>query len=345
MMKLVASKLGFTDLKTFNAAIEKDPKLPRPFARGDPGDLPRSTSARMKPKLAEALRPPAEGRPRGGRRSRSSARRRPPARSTTRGRRTGRGPAGSWSTPASPSRARRSRWSPPRTTRESPGITSRSRSPRSSRTCRRSASRASTRRSSRAGRSTPRGSARRSGSTRTPTATTAGSRTRCCGRSGSSWTPASTRRSGPATRSSQFFHDHSAVDEVEVQSETDRYISWPGQALAYKIGQLKILELRERAQEGARDRSSTSARFHDAVLGAGRAADGRPGRRGSTPGSPRRNPARCKPPGPDVRCRRGGGLRRRTRRMSRPSPADRGRRRSVRPSRLVVPLPSCGVDG
>ena len=65
-----------------------------------------------------------------------------------------------------------------------------------------------------------------------------------------------------------FFHDHSAIDEVEVQSETDRYISWPGQALAYKIGQLKILELREKAKKelGAK---FDIRRFHDAVLGAG----------------------------------------------------------------------------
>jgi uncharacterized protein (DUF885 family) len=66
----------------------------------------------------------------------------------------------------------------------------------------------------------------------------------------------------------RFFHDHSAIDEVEVQSETDRYISWPGQALAYKVGQLKILELRERAKKelgGGFD----IRRFHDAVLGAG----------------------------------------------------------------------------
>jgi uncharacterized protein (DUF885 family) len=66
----------------------------------------------------------------------------------------------------------------------------------------------------------------------------------------------------------QFFHDHSAIDEVDVQSETDRYIVWPGQALGYKIGQLKITELREHARKELGDRFDIKA-FHDEVLGAG----------------------------------------------------------------------------
>ena len=65
-----------------------------------------------------------------------------------------------------------------------------------------------------------------------------------------------------------YFHDHSAIDEIEVQNETDRYISWPGQALAYKIGQLKILELREKAKKDLGSKFDIR-RFHDAVLGAG----------------------------------------------------------------------------
>jgi uncharacterized protein (DUF885 family) len=65
-----------------------------------------------------------------------------------------------------------------------------------------------------------------------------------------------------------FFHDHSNTAEVEVQSETDRYIVWPGQALGYKIGQLKIMELREAAKAQLGDKFDIRG-FHDTVLGNG----------------------------------------------------------------------------
>ncbi len=65
-----------------------------------------------------------------------------------------------------------------------------------------------------------------------------------------------------------YFHAHSAIDEVDVQSETDRYISIPGQALSYKVGQLKILELRERAKKALGSKFDVR-KFHDTVLDAG----------------------------------------------------------------------------
>lgn len=65
-----------------------------------------------------------------------------------------------------------------------------------------------------------------------------------------------------------YFHDHSLIDEPEVQEETDRYMVWPGQALGYKIGQLEILKLRAYAKDQLGERFDIRA-FHDQVLTGG----------------------------------------------------------------------------
>jgi uncharacterized protein (DUF885 family) len=65
-----------------------------------------------------------------------------------------------------------------------------------------------------------------------------------------------------------FFHQHTAMDDQNIETEVDRYIAWPAQALSYKMGQMKILELRERAQRELGAKFDLRA-FHDAVLGQG----------------------------------------------------------------------------
>ncbi len=65
-----------------------------------------------------------------------------------------------------------------------------------------------------------------------------------------------------------YFHKYTAMDEPNINTEVDRYIAWPGQALAYKVGQMTILRLRERAKQQLGDKFDLRA-FHDELLGAG----------------------------------------------------------------------------
>ena len=69
-------------------------------------------------------------------------------------------------------------------------------------------------------------------------------------------------------RAVAFLRDNTALSTHEIDTEVDRYISWPGQALSYKLGELKIRELRARAEQALGERFDLRA-FHDAVLSLG----------------------------------------------------------------------------
>jgi len=66
----------------------------------------------------------------------------------------------------------------------------------------------------------------------------------------------------------EFFRKSGAIDEPSIQSETDRYIAWPAQALSYKLGQLKFRELRERAKKELGPKFDIR-KFHDEMLDGG----------------------------------------------------------------------------
>ena len=69
-------------------------------------------------------------------------------------------------------------------------------------------------------------------------------------------------------RAIKYFMENAAKTELDVTNEIDRYIGWPGQALAYKVGELKIQELRRRSEQKLGPRFSLRA-FDDVVLSSG----------------------------------------------------------------------------
>jgi uncharacterized protein (DUF885 family) len=66
----------------------------------------------------------------------------------------------------------------------------------------------------------------------------------------------------------EYFHKYTAMDEPNINTEVDRYVAWPGQALGYKMGQLEILKLREDARQKLGPNFDLKS-FHDEILDKG----------------------------------------------------------------------------
>ena len=85
------------------------------------------------------------------------------------------------------------------------------------------------------------------------------------------WTTSASRRpsrAAPAGSGSSAPTAHTALTATNIANEVDRYIVWPGQALAYKMGQLELLQLRAEARGVLAEQFDPRA-FHDTVLGGG----------------------------------------------------------------------------
>ena len=63
----------------------------------------------------------------------------------------------------------------------------------------------------------------------------------------------------------QYMIDHSAASKENIVGEVNRYVTWPGQAVGYKVGQLKIIALRRKAEEALMEKFDLKT-FHDIVL-------------------------------------------------------------------------------
>jgi uncharacterized protein (DUF885 family) len=265
-MLTIAQKLGFADLKTFRAGLKTNPKL-KPASREALLDAYRGYLGPMQAKLPLIFGrlPKAKFEvvpvPDFMEKSAAPAYYEHPSPDGSR-------PAVFSSTPTTPRTAisTPSKTSP--TTKAFPAITCKSPSLWKPKACPLSANTFTTRPIPKAGDSTPRALAKTSASIRTPTPTTAASKVISGALYGWWWTRAFIQRAGPANRWSTSSTTTPTSTTPVSRSEVDRYIATPAQALAYKVGQLTILQLRQRAQKTLGAKFDLRA-FHDQIVDAG----------------------------------------------------------------------------